>query len=526
MPELNRMAGRTVAPEASPAATERARPRASLSVVVMTAGPGPRVAAILELLRSVAQEIIVALDDRAADDVRDDLASVADRVIAYPFLEPVDRPLPWLFHECRSEWMLTLDDDEVPSVALLDALPSLLDDDRVVHYSLSRRWVYPDVRTYLTGPPWQPDYQLRLFRTDPRLIRFSDALHTPIVARGPGRFVREPIWHLDTILRSAAERRGKADRYEAARPGVRVGGRALNYAFYVPEARADARLEQLPNEERTLLDLVLAAERPQGPPRARLEHVTREEIDRHWPVTPERQTGELHVPDPPAAFLAHEERAVDVVVRNTGEEPWQWGRAALPTVRCASRWDDDRLASAIWTPLPSVVAPGESIVVPVHVRAPATPGRHRLVLDLVHEGVRWFGCDVTCDVEVQPRKRFAFLDVEPETIRDALAADPEIEPIVIGVGHGYPQTASPEAFLLAPAPAGRVAFSAVYALRAARLLVGAPLPPAGRAFREALKSCTEVVAGPPRGATRRERWTHALTLLTARRLGVRVTRVR
>src|SRR4051812_12316826 len=104
----------TAAPEAAPAAVERANSRVSLSVAVMTAGPGPRVAAILQLLRPFAQEIIVAVDDRAAPEVFEDVSTVADRVVAYPFAEPVDRPLPWLFELCSGEWMLTLDDDEVP----------------------------------------------------------------------------------------------------------------------------------------------------------------------------------------------------------------------------------------------------------------------------------------------------------------------------------------------------------------------------------------------------------------------------
>src|SRR5262245_27050411 len=114
-----------------PAAARGTRPQShgTLSVVCMTAGPGPRVAAILELLRPVATEIIVSLDDRADREVLDAVAAAADRVIAYPFAHPVDRPLPWLFRQCRSEWLLTIDDDEVPSVDLLDVLPELCAND-------------------------------------------------------------------------------------------------------------------------------------------------------------------------------------------------------------------------------------------------------------------------------------------------------------------------------------------------------------------------------------------------------------
>jgi hypothetical protein len=103
----------------------------------MTAGPGPRVAALLGLLRPVADEVLVALDSRADPSVMADLSTVADSVVVYPFAEPVDRPLPWLFERARCEWLLTLDDDEIPGRALLDALPRLCADERIGHLSIS-----------------------------------------------------------------------------------------------------------------------------------------------------------------------------------------------------------------------------------------------------------------------------------------------------------------------------------------------------------------------------------------------------
>jgi hypothetical protein len=509
------------------AASERSQAGASLSVVVMTAGPGPRVASTLELLRPIAQEIIVALDDRAVADVYDDVAAVADRVIAYPFLEPVDRPLPWLFRECRCDWMLTLDDDEIPGVELLDALPSLVRDERVVHYSLSRRWVYPDLTTYLDDTPWQPDYQLRLFRTDPRLIRFSDELHLPIIPRGPGRFVREPIWHLDPVLRSEEERRAKADRYEAMRPGLRAGGRALNYAFYVPEARPDAPVARIGEADRRLLASLVAATRRTDSPRTMLETVTRATIDAHWPTHRAEQSGTLALVGSPPELFGEERRAIDVLVENTSSTMWQWGRVTMPTVRCAAWWDDAEREEAVWTPLPAPVAPGEAIVVPVHVQAPAQPGTHRLTFDLVHEGVRWLGCDVACEVTVRPRRRVAFVGVDAAAIREELARDPEIEPVVVGEKLGYPEAVGPSSYLFADAPAGSLAFSAAYVARAARLLLatrsGLGLPRPGRSFLDALRTCERVIAAPTTATTRRDRWTHSLTIACARLLRIPVT---
>ena len=53
-----------------------------------------RVAGLLGTLSGVADEIVVALDDRAEPSVHRALSAVADRVIVFPFAEPVDRPLP------------------------------------------------------------------------------------------------------------------------------------------------------------------------------------------------------------------------------------------------------------------------------------------------------------------------------------------------------------------------------------------------------------------------------------------------
>src|SRR5262245_53466831 len=102
-----------------------------LSVNCMTRGPGARVAAQLALLRAVADEILVAVDDRAEPEVARALSGVADRMIAFPYADPVDRPLAWLHRECRGDWVLTVDDDEVAGAALIERLPDLLRDESV-----------------------------------------------------------------------------------------------------------------------------------------------------------------------------------------------------------------------------------------------------------------------------------------------------------------------------------------------------------------------------------------------------------
>ena len=91
----------------------------ALSVCCITRGPSRRVALQLGLLRQVAAEIVVAVDDRLDPELLGPLRDVADELVLYPYEEPVDRPVGWVHSLCRRDWILWLDDDEVVSQALL-----------------------------------------------------------------------------------------------------------------------------------------------------------------------------------------------------------------------------------------------------------------------------------------------------------------------------------------------------------------------------------------------------------------------
>ena len=99
----------------------------TLSVCCMTSGRRPALlAGVLASLRSVADEIVVAVEATRAADVHSAVAGVADRVIAFPQTFPADRPIAWLFRSCSGTWIFNVDDDEIPSPALVAALPELV----------------------------------------------------------------------------------------------------------------------------------------------------------------------------------------------------------------------------------------------------------------------------------------------------------------------------------------------------------------------------------------------------------------
>ena len=70
-----------------PAADTSAPQRLSLSVCAMTRGESVSLAPVLELLRPLATEVIVALDERAEDESAR-LAAVADEVVLFPHRKP------------------------------------------------------------------------------------------------------------------------------------------------------------------------------------------------------------------------------------------------------------------------------------------------------------------------------------------------------------------------------------------------------------------------------------------------------
>ena len=304
-----------------------------LSVCCLTSGrDAARTAAILRLYRPVAGEIVVAADDRA-EDALPLLGAVADRLLTFPFAEPGDRPIAWLFASCHGPWILNVDDDEVLSRALLAATPRVLDDPELTHAWILRRWLYPDVGTYLDEAPWAREYQLRLLRGDSPLVQFSDEFHRPVVAHGPARFVDEPLWHLDTALTSFEARRRKALAYERKRRGMRIASFSHNSGLYLPELRPGVRTRPVPPGDLAAIRLVL---RPGGTAVAEpdVERATRADVDRHWPGEPWEETlyeARLEVLEqPPFLVTGGPVPPEDVVDRAALDERDQPGAFAQP----------------------------------------------------------------------------------------------------------------------------------------------------------------------------------------------------
>ena len=408
----------------------------------MSGGDPRRLAALLRLCRPVVDEIVLALDDRVDPAQAAAAIDLADRVVRVAYAPPPERLLPWLYAQCTGDWILKLDDDEVPSAALLSGLREAADPS-VTHVWFPRRWLFDSADTYLDATPWVPDFQLRLSVNDSRLVRFPGVLHVPIEVAGPARYVDAPIYHLD-LLRPHAERERKARDYERERPGLRAAGLAFNHAFYVPEL-SDAPRARTPEDDRALVAAVLEAPASEAAAQPDLPQVTREEIDAFWPRGALDYTADLTLRTAPPRLDAGERAQVELELANRGSSALQ-----PLAVHVGSRWDG---AVGAWTALPAAVGPGETALIVASVVAPLEPGEHTLQLELVHDGVRWFGAPVELTVEVVQRRRVGILVREATRTRALPLAElvvrtvPALEPVLVGAadGGGYPTTAGPEA---------------------------------------------------------------------------------
>ena len=402
-----------------------------LSVCCLSGGPPSRLVHLLGLLRPLAGELVVGVDERVDTRLLGPVAELADVVVRYPFPGQPEHPRAWLHGHASGEWVFWIDDDEVPSRALLAELASPPVD--LTHCFVRRRWLWRE--GWIDAPPWRPDWQLRLVRRE--AARFPGILHVPVHASGPYSFLEAPLYHLDLLVKDREHREEQVRRYTRVRPGMRIAGRSFNEAFLLPESR-EPPVQPVPAEDEPLVRAALAPPPLEAGTPPHLPHATAADVDAAWserplPESAYRATIELLFADP---LTAGEVAAFDVRVRNHGTETWRGGRHGLPEIRLSYRG----LPDALRTPLPHDVPPGATAVVPVAVRAPAEPGSYPLTLDLVHERHRWFDCGVQLQLEVQPRRRAVVLVGQPPgdpafdaRVDELLASlDPALEPLLVG----------------------------------------------------------------------------------------------
>ncbi|MDQ2910716.1 MAG: hypothetical protein M3R39_06845 [Actinomycetota bacterium] len=337
----------------------------TLSVCCLTDAPGPQIQALLEPLREVADEIVIAADLRAGPADVAMYEAVADRLLRSEF-EILEAHLAWLHAQCSGDWILRLDGDEQASPELVAVLPELIAAPDIRQYWFPRRWLDPSGRGWLDELPWSPDYHNRLVRNDSSLS-FAGSLHSGADPVYPARYRPEPFYHLLCSLTTREERLVHSLFYEIQKPHfLAPGGGPLNATFYLPERFARRSPKQLSS----------------GPA-----------------IT---GSGSVRLLEPDLRMYEGEVRGLFVELRNDSGFAWPGGMEEEPRVRLSYRWRGDG-ADGERTPLPGPLPHGESAIVPVTVVAPAERGPHRLQLGLVEEDVRWLEAGLSAEIEVVAR---------------------------------------------------------------------------------------------------------------------------
>ena len=193
----------------------------SVTIVVPTINSSAWISDIYDVYRNAGLDPLFAVDSRSNDDTEGVLKRLGARYVAVASASRrVESLLPAIATSSPTDWVLRIDDDELPSGALLRWLseadlgsdigayaipncPLMLDDTKRLLHS----------RFLAFGPAADFDRHWRLFHRG--RVQYTDKLHTPGVevqngARAPDDAM---LLHFDWILRSYDERLKKYDRY-------------------------------------------------------------------------------------------------------------------------------------------------------------------------------------------------------------------------------------------------------------------------------------------------------------------------
>ena len=424
----------------------------TVSAIVVTRHPSERVVELLGSVRSVVDEVVAVVDDRAGEHGLGALEPLADTVALFHFEHAIERQWEWIASLAASDWILWLDDDELPSPALVASIRDLIEATDVTHYLVRRTWIWPDAACGLAEPPWAPDFSPRLYRASSALVWYPGILHVPVQQVGPFRFVDTPLYHVDLLRNSEESRRAKAVHYERLRPGLRVAGRPQNAAVYLPESRAEPPLTAVvPERDREVIERFLG--RSEDP----IADDASDAAGEAWGCGGDcsRLSGSLRPTVRDEAVLsfvgpiepayARVERSFEVRVENRGSDWWSPTGFGVSDVFVSYRWytADGALVvdGGLRTPLPVAVPPGGSELVVVDLIPPDAPGTYILGVDLVREHVHWFGCDVRVNVEVRGLPRIGVL-VDPNDSSTAVDVARTLTDATAG-GNSHPPRTRP-----------------------------------------------------------------------------------
>lgn len=360
--------------------------RSSLTVLVATIDGEEKLARILPHLREIADELVVAVDDSTTDASGDIAHQYADVVCSIPHASFFPRgkqdfigALDIALGSCHADWILRVDHDETlgDTWSVPGRLQELLSDRYATHYNILRRWATPPGERFIASYPWYTDYQTRLFRNLPAIIRSPREVHRDIQVLGEARYLTHEwlvhwdlVWHPRETREAKARACGDLGPSSGAESGV---GDADFNEWYLYEGK---QYHTRP------LDYV--------PPRAATGTV--ESVN----LTSEPLSCRIQALEVPDCMPAGRAEPLVVSITNTSRRLFRPGiRGSEPAnVHLSYHWRDTSGAIVPpWdrgrTEVPARLEPGGTTVLFLPVREFPPPGSYLLQLDLVEEHVAW-----------------------------------------------------------------------------------------------------------------------------------------
>lgn len=223
-----------------------------LTIAIATINSARYIDIILRYYREHGFAVKLFVDDRSLDDTWRKARELAPDAV--PTSNPGGFIAEGLIEEmsraCPTKWLLRIDDDELPSLAMMDFVRNAVRSDAPDVYAFPRQQCAVSRTGALVkhGEVSPLDHrQWRLYQ--PARVEFTHGLHTPgIVWDEQARAVTAPmeasLIHLDWAVHSYHERRRKMERYDAHT--ANAGTKWRSYYLYEEEPLSPGTFSELP----------------------------------------------------------------------------------------------------------------------------------------------------------------------------------------------------------------------------------------------------------------------------------------
>ncbi len=173
---------------------------------------------LLESLRNLADEIVVAVDYSTTDDTFDAARQFTQNVYHFahdPMWAEMRRQS---FRKCTGDWIFALDDDDrLSSRWSREILEGLMRSRPTTHYWIPSRFFVNESGSYLSIAPWIGHSSVQLYRNIESIASIPTTLHQQLAIAGePAYLAGLYVDAMDFVWHNRATREAKIRSYDEA----------------------------------------------------------------------------------------------------------------------------------------------------------------------------------------------------------------------------------------------------------------------------------------------------------------------